>query len=46
MIPDFFQTYEPVSQFGVFKTLIGLLILVFGTFVGVEITLGKDDDEL
>ena len=46
MIPDFFQASEPVSHFGVWKTIIGLLILLFGSLVGVEIRIGNDDDEL
>ena len=45
MIPDFLPSSEPVAHFGVFKTIIGLVIVLFATFVGVEIRLGKDDDE-
>tara|TARA_B100000579_G_C22443422_1_gene670969 strand:+ start:228 stop:383 length:156 start_codon:yes stop_codon:yes gene_type:complete len=46
MIPDFFQTPGPVTNFGTWKTIIGLLIVLFATFVGVEIRLGNDDDEM
>ena len=45
LIPDFFQSPEPVSHFGTWKTLIGLFIVLFATFVGVEIRLGNEDDE-
>ena len=45
MIPDFFQSPEHVNHIGVWKTLIGLLIVLFATFVGVEIRVGNDDDE-
>ena len=46
MIPDFFQSPEPLSNFDVWKTIIGLFIVLFGTFVGVEIRLGNDDEEV
>ena len=45
MIPDFFQPAEQVTNFGLWKTIIGLLMVLFATFVGVEIRLGNDDDE-
>ena len=45
MIPDFFQSPEPSSYFGFGKTILGLLIVLFATFVGVEIRVGKEDDE-
>ena len=45
MIPDFFQTPEPVGNFSVWKTILGLFIVLFATFVGVEIRLGNDEDE-
>ena len=45
MIPDFYQSQGPVSHFGVWKTIIGLCIVLFATFVGVEIRLGNDEDE-
>ena len=45
MIPDFFQTPEPVTHIGFLKSIIGLLIVLFATFVGVEIRLGNEDDE-
>ena len=45
MIPDFFQSPEPLTHIGVLKTLIGLLLVLFATFVGVEVRLGNDDEE-
>ena len=45
MIPDFFQSPEPVLHFGLWKSLVGLFIVLFATFVGVEISLGNEDDE-
>ncbi len=45
MYPDFYQSSEAVIHIGVFKTIIALLILLFATFVGVEIRLGNDDDD-
>ena len=37
MIPDFFQSPEPIAHIGVLKTIIGLIIVLFATFIGVEI---------
>ena len=45
MIPDFFQSPEPVTHIGVWKTILGLFIVLFASFVGVEIRLGNDDDD-
>ena len=45
MIPDFFQSPSPVSNIGIWKSIIGLFIVLFATFVGVEISLGKEDEE-
>ena len=45
MIPEFFQLPEPNSHFGVMRIIIGLLIVLFATFVGVEIRLGNDDQD-
>ena len=45
MIPDFFQSPNPVTHFGLWKSIIGLLIVLFATFVGVEIRLGNEDEE-
>ena len=45
MIPDFFQSPEPSSHFGLFTSIVGLFILLFATFVGVEIRLGNEDDD-
>ena len=45
MIPDFFQSPDPINHFGIGKIIIGLFIVFFATFVGIEIRLGNDDDE-
>ena len=45
MIPDFFPSSDPTIHFGLWKTLVGLFLLLFATFVGVEIRLGNDDDD-
>ena len=45
MIPDFIHLSEPVIEFGLWKPIIGLSIVLFATFVGVDIRLGNDDDE-
>ncbi len=45
MIPDFYQSPEPVIHIGLWKTIIGLLIVLFATFVGVEIRLDNEDEE-
>ncbi len=45
MIPDFFQSSETLTHFVILKSIIGFLIVLFATFVGVEIRVGKEDDE-
>jgi len=45
MIPDFFQSPETITHIGMWKTILGLLIVLFATFVGVEIRLGNEDEE-
>ena len=45
MIPDFFQYPEHVIHIGLWKSLIGLFIVLFATFVGVEIRVGKEEEE-
>ena len=45
MIPDFFQSPEPLTHIGLWRTIVGLLIVLFATFVGVEIRMGNDEDE-
>ena len=45
MIPDFFQSPEPVADIRLWKSIIGLLIVLLATFVGVEITLENEDEE-
>ena len=45
MIPEFFQSPEPITHIGIWKTIIGLFIVLFASFVGVEIRIGNDDDE-
>ena len=46
MTPDFFQNPEPVSHIGFWKTIIGLFMVLFASFVGVEIRISNEDDEL
>ena len=45
MNPDFFQSPDPLAHMDQWKTIIGLFIVLFGTFVGVEIRLGNEDEE-
>ena len=45
MIPDFFQSPDQVIHIGLWRTIVGLLIVLFATFVGVEIRLGNEDEE-
>ena len=45
MIPDFFQSPEPVIHIGLWKTIIGLCLVLFATFVGVEIRVGNEDED-
>ena len=45
MISDFFQSPDPVTHIGLWKSIIGLFIVLFATFVGVEIRLGNEDEE-
>ena len=45
MIPEFFQSPEAISHIGLWKPLIGFLIVLFATFVGVEIRLGNEDED-
>ncbi len=45
MIPDFYLSPEPVTHFGFWKSIIGLFILIFASFVGVEIRIDKEDEE-
>ena len=45
MLPDFYQSQEQIANVGFLKSIIGLLIVLFASFVGVEIRLGNEDDE-
>ena len=45
MIPEFFQSPEPFNQISILKTILGLTIVLFATFVGVEIKLGNDEED-
>ena len=45
MIPDFFQSPDPVSHLGAWGPVIGIIIVFLGTCVGVEIKMGEDDEE-
>tara|TARA_Y100001968_G_C18840442_1_gene473269 strand:- start:278 stop:430 length:153 start_codon:yes stop_codon:yes gene_type:complete len=45
MIPDFFQSPEPITHITTFKTIVGLFIVLFASLVGVEIRIGNDEDD-
>ncbi len=45
MIPEFFPSPDPISHFGLWRTIIGLFIVLFATFVGVEIRLENEDED-
>ena len=45
MIPEFYQSPEPVTHIAHWKSIIGFFIVLFATFVGVEIRIGNEDDE-
>ena len=45
MIPDFIQSPEPSTHIGLWKSIIGLIIVLFATFVGVEIRLENEDED-
>ena len=45
MITDFFQSPEPATHIGLWKSIIGLFIVLFASFVGVEIRIGNEDEE-
>jgi len=45
MNPDFFQSPLPSAHVGLWKTIIGLCIVLFATFVGVEIRLGNEEED-
>ena len=45
MIPEFFQSPEPVRPFGVWGPVIGIIIVFLGTCVGIEVRMGEDDEE-
>ena len=45
MIPDFFTTPDQPTNFGLVKSIIGLSIVLFATFVGVEIRVENEDEE-
>ena len=45
MIPDFIQPPDSIGQIELFKSIIGLLIVLFAIFIGVEIRIENDDEE-
>ena len=45
MIPDFFQSPDSITNIGFWKSIIGLFIVLFATFVGVEISIGNEEEE-
>lgn len=46
MIPEFFQSQQPSGHFGIWGPIIGIIIVFLGTCVGVEVRIGKDEDDL
>jgi len=45
MIPDFSQFPEPTTHVGLWKSIVGLLIVLFASFVGVEVRIGNEEEE-
>ena len=45
MNPEFFQSPQQISNIDLWKSILGFSIVLFATFVGVEIRLGKDEEE-
>ena len=45
MIPDFFQSPEPAMHIGFWKSIFGIFIVLFASFVGVEIRVDNEDEE-
>ena len=45
MIPDFFQSPEPVTHIALWKSIVGLFLVIFATFIGVEIRIGNEDED-
>ena len=45
MIPDFIQSPEQVTHMVLWRSIVGLFIVLFATFVGIEIRIGNEDEE-
>ena len=45
MVPDFFQSTETVTHFSLWKSIVGIFLVLFATFVGVEIRIGNEDED-
>ena len=45
MIPEIFQSSEPVRQFSTWGIVIGMLILFLGMNMRVEIKIQKEEEE-
>ena len=45
MIPDFFNSPEPITHIGAWRSILGLFIVLFATFVGVEVHIENEDEE-
>jgi len=45
MIPDFIPTTDSPNNIDLLKTVVGLSIVLFATFVGIEIRLENEDEE-
>ncbi len=45
MIPDFISTPDPPTNISLLKTIVGLSIVLFAIFVGVEIRVENEDED-
>tara|TARA_Y100001968_G_scaffold272515_1_gene264771 strand:- start:623 stop:766 length:144 start_codon:yes stop_codon:yes gene_type:complete len=45
MIPEFFQSPDSLIRLDIWKPIIGLMLVLFASFVGVEIRVGDEDEE-
>tara|TARA_Y100001968_G_C18717100_1_gene418431 strand:+ start:139 stop:285 length:147 start_codon:yes stop_codon:yes gene_type:complete len=45
MIPDFLQSPDSLNHYEILRTIIGLVLVLFAIFVGVEIKIENEDDE-
>ena len=45
MIPNFIQSPDLVSHTVLWKPIMGLCLVLFATFVGVEVRIGNEDED-